>query len=152
MLASVVEGHGEVGAVPVLLRRIAAEQYGRVDCTVPSPHRVKRGQMISSDFLDRAVQTQMARVGPSGGVLILLDADDDCPVQLAASLRGRLPDPRVEVVVAVREFEAWFHQAPFTARMDLQIAGRVPSFGRLVSAVGRLIGIEPRPQRMLSID
>lgn len=49
--------------------------------------------------------------GP-GGVLVLVDADDDCPALLGPQLvsfahRAR-PDIPISVVVANREYEAWF--------------------------------------------
>ena len=44
--------------------------------------------------------------------MILLDADDDCPAELARALARRAeavrPDRRIRVVLAKREFEAWF--------------------------------------------
>jgi hypothetical protein len=46
------------------------------------------------------------------GILILLDADDDCPRELAEALLTRAkatrPDRTIAVVVANREYEAWF--------------------------------------------
>jgi len=63
----------------------------------------------------RAVQLQGTRVGQHGGVLVLLDADDDDPDELAhrldddiaAHASGKIAG-RARVTVAVREFEAWF--------------------------------------------
>lgn len=50
--------------------------------------------------------------GPRTGVLVLLDADDDCPAELAPALLARARDARKDrpasVVLAKREFEAWF--------------------------------------------
>lgn len=45
---AIVEGDGEVGAVPILLRRIA-EGLGRFDIEVPSPIRVRRGRFLPLD-------------------------------------------------------------------------------------------------------
>jgi Domain of unknown function (DUF4276) len=53
---------------------------------------------------------QSVRAGSQGGVLIVADADDDCPVELADRLRtlvGR-QQSKLTVAVAVREFESWF--------------------------------------------
>jgi len=45
-------------------------------------------------------------------VLLLLDADDSCPAHLGPELVGRvqgvLPDHSISVVLANREFEAWY--------------------------------------------
>jgi hypothetical protein len=52
------------------------------------------------------------RVPGDGGILVLLDADDDCPakcgIQLLHRARGARSDKRVAVVLANREYEAWF--------------------------------------------
>ena len=66
---------------------------------------------MAAGGIEREVESN-SWVGPSGGVLVLLDADDDCPAQLAPALLNRAqsarPDRRVSVVLAKREFEAWF--------------------------------------------
>jgi hypothetical protein len=45
-------------------------------------------------------------------VLVLLDADDDCPAEygplLLARAQAARPDKQVSVVLANREYEAWF--------------------------------------------
>ncbi len=50
--------------------------------------------------------------GHAGGVLVLLDADDDCPVTLGPDLLARArracPDIPVAVVLPSREYESWF--------------------------------------------
>lgn len=50
--------------------------------------------------------------GRAGAILIIVDADDDCPAELgprlAATARSRVPNVPVEVVLANREFESWF--------------------------------------------
>lgn len=109
VIASVVEGYGEVSAVPVLVRRIGREIFG-VEVTCLTPHRLPRGRMEKESELGRALMLQGARVGTRGGVIILLDADDDDPAELAARLEGIAGSvaARTRVVVAVREYEAWF--------------------------------------------
>lgn len=110
-IASVVEGDGEVKALPVLLRRIG-QDLGCYDLNIPTPHRLPRGRMVMLGGLENAVGAQAHRVTGRGGILVLLDADDDCPVEIGARLRERAyaarPDVPVAVVVANREFEAWF--------------------------------------------
>jgi hypothetical protein len=58
------------------------------------------------------VSAAALRIKGDGGVLVLLDADDDCPAQLGPQLLARAravrPDKRIVVVLANREFEAWF--------------------------------------------
>jgi hypothetical protein len=110
----IVEGHGEARAVPELLRRIASE-ICRVGTRVLPAHRVPRGRMMAEGFtdLERAVELgrrKIAATGEPGAVLVLLDADDDCPAELGPSLLRRItrPDLPIAVVLAKREYEAWF--------------------------------------------
>jgi hypothetical protein len=99
----IVEGHAETESVPVLLRRLG------IPCV--RPFRVKRNKVVKPGELERAITlATMDRTGASA-VLVLLDADDDCPAALAPELlqRARAVSPvPVSVVFAMREFEAWF--------------------------------------------
>lgn len=59
----------------------------------------------------RAVYERFAAQGAVTGVLVLLDADDDCPRDLAHTVGNALGNrwgPGAEVVAANREYEAWF--------------------------------------------
>lgn len=109
-LAAVVEGHGEVQAVPVLLRRIATE----LGCSVlvPRPVRIKRNRVGRAGELERAVNLASRDAGADGSVLVLLDSDRDCPAQLAPRLARRAeavrPGGVVRVVLAKSEYESWF--------------------------------------------
>jgi Domain of unknown function (DUF4276) len=111
IIASVVEGQGEVTGLPKLLYRIA-HQFSISDLRVPTPFRVPRGSLIAAGGIERAVDAQARRVDTAGGVLVLLDADDDCPANLGPSLLARArkarPDKLVSVVLPKREFEAWY--------------------------------------------
>jgi hypothetical protein len=111
-LASIVEGHGEVAAVPLLLRRVIAAVAPGVFVDLVPPFRVPRNRIVRPGELERAVELQARKAGPGGAVLILLDADDDCPADLAPRLHARATaargDRRLGVVLANREFEAWF--------------------------------------------
>jgi Domain of unknown function (DUF4276) len=111
-IATVVEGHGEVEAVPVLLRRIVADVAPGLYINVPRPYRVGRHALVRPGGLEDVVRTQGDRVTSGGGVLVLIDADDDCPAELAPQLLDRAlaarPDRRIALVLANREYEAWF--------------------------------------------
>ena len=61
VIASVVEGYGEVAALPLLVRRVALEVFNVAALEISKPHRVPRNQM-TSQILQRAVETQEARV------------------------------------------------------------------------------------------
>ena len=112
-IASIVEGDGEVAALPVLLRRLAAELEPFVLVNALPPIRVRRDRFLNKDEeLRRQLLLAASKCGDDGWILIVLDADDDCPSLLAADIcppaPQYLPHRRLSVVLANREFEAWF--------------------------------------------
>ena len=111
-IATIVEDHGEVDAVPILLRRIAKRVTPRVGVQLPPPIRVKRNQVLRADELERAVELAARQTGEDGCILILLDADDDCPAEIAPEVLLRAIEARgdrdIRVVLAKAEYEAWF--------------------------------------------
>lgn len=121
-IASIVEGHGEVQALPLLLRRIAADLFG-VHVDVPPPHRVKRNQMTTGDMLSRAARLQVSRVTGRGGVLVVADADKDCAVDLAEQIRSSARPVNVEIAIAVCEFESWFLAGVESLRRHRAVTG-----------------------------
>lgn len=114
----IVEGHGEVYSVPLLMRRLG-ERFG-VACTSPPPLRVKRPVIVKPGELERHVELMADKVGAGGRILILLDADDDLACQLGPALLQRAravrPDRTIGVVLAVKEYEAWFLAAATSLR------------------------------------
>ncbi|MEV0910851.1 DUF4276 family protein [Streptomyces hokutonensis] len=112
-IASVVEGEGEISALPVLLRRLMYEAE-IWDADIQPPFMVDRGRLVRPGGVENAVEAQARRVPADhpGGILVVIDADDDCPAGLGPSLLARAeaarPDRRTVVVLANREFEAWF--------------------------------------------
>lgn len=113
-IATIVEGDGEVAALPIVLRRLAewlSPELGAVE--VPTPIRVRRDRFLNRDEeFRRMLLLAAAKCGEAGWILVLLDADDDCPAELAPKILDRaqdvVPHRRVSVVLANREFEAWF--------------------------------------------
>lgn len=112
VVAPIVEGEGEVAALPVLLRRLNEWRTPGLYVQVSPPIRVKRDRFLNrDDEFRRHVLLAAAKSGPSGWVLILLDADDDCPAALGRATLERaclITDRPLSVVIANREFEAWF--------------------------------------------
>ena len=106
----IVEGHGDVEAVPVLLRRLVDEAQ-TWEVGVGRSIRRRRSQLVKKAELQKSVR--LALLQPDcAAVLIVFDADDDCPAELApeiggwaAAVAGNVP---CEVVLAKREYEAWF--------------------------------------------
>jgi hypothetical protein len=125
----IVEGHGEVTALPILVRRIARAE-GLVEPECPAPLRDPRGKLVKQDELHRAVELMARKAAPSGPLLVVLDADDDCPAKLGPQLvewvRAARADRACGVVMCQRELEAWFLAAARSLRgtrglpMDLE--------------------------------
>lgn len=111
-IASIVEGHGEVKAVPILIRRLAQSLAPNLAVVAPRPIRVKRNKVLKPGELERYVHLAATMTEANGGILILLDADDDCPKDIASELLSRATtarqDRNIKVVLAKREYEAWF--------------------------------------------
>lgn len=111
-IASIVEGDGEVEALPVLIRRIASVVTPEDPPRVERPIRVPRGRLLKAEELERAVKLAARRAGPGGRILVVFDADDDCPRELGTKVLGRATSARtdrhIRVVLAKREYEAWF--------------------------------------------
>ena len=126
-LACIVEGHGETSALPVLLRRIAASMDSRIELRIPNPIRIQRSRLRIPGELEKAVQLAAGKVAPGGGLLILMDADDDCPAELAPVILARAQATRSDLPVAVvlpkREFESWFLAAAASLRHRFHAPG-----------------------------
>lgn len=111
-VASVVEGHGEVESVRIILRRLAQEA-GDYDLTFPQPVRMPKGKIVKEGGIERAVELALTRGPDVIGVVVLIDADDHCAATEGPSLLERVVRTtrnrvRCSVVIAVRELEAWF--------------------------------------------
>lgn len=112
VISCIVEGHGEIEALPVLVRRVAGEIDPELVVHVPRPLRVPKDKLIASNELEQYVRVAAREVSGPGGVLVLIDADDDCPGVAGPELLRRAQDVItagvVAVVVAKREYEGWF--------------------------------------------
>ena len=110
VIVPIVEGDGEVEAIPNLLRRVLGELHGRYDIRIQRPINARGKPKLLKrfeNFLEYARRDQECNA-----VLVLLDGDKDCPrdlatdlAQTAAGLNMGVP---VAVVCAHREYEAWF--------------------------------------------
>lgn len=112
-IASIVEGDGEVIALPILLRRLAEWRTPERYPEVQPPIRVRRDRFLNrEEEFCRHLLLAAAKCGNNGWILVLLDADDDCPATLGTEILRRaetcVPHRRVSVVLANREYEAWF--------------------------------------------
>lgn len=112
-IASIVEGDGEVSALPVLLRRLSDWLPASAYPQPLPPIRVRRDRFLNrDDEFRKQLLLAASKCGDQGWILVVLDADDDCPVKLAATVYLRaqqyVAHRRLSVVIANREFEAWF--------------------------------------------
>ncbi|HEY2291075.1 MAG TPA: DUF4276 family protein [Thermoanaerobaculia bacterium] len=110
-LACIVEGDGDVEAVPIAIRRIIQQIAPGL---VPQFHplRVPRTKLVKPGELERSIELAARRAGRGGAIFVVLDSDDDCPATLGPELLDRArrarSDLAISVVLAKREFEAWF--------------------------------------------
>jgi hypothetical protein len=112
-VAAIVEGDGEVAALPVLLRRLSEWRTPGVFTQILPPIRVHRDRFLNRDEeFRRHLLLAAAKCGEDGWILVLLDADDDCPAELGQQIlqqaRQVVPHRRLSIVLANREYEAWF--------------------------------------------
>ncbi len=112
-IVGIVEGHGEVNSLRILLSRLAEWRSGLAHVDMDKPIRVARDRFLNrEEEFQRYLQLAADKCGDEGRILILLDADDDCPATLAPeiSLRAKtiIPYRQISVVLANREYEAWF--------------------------------------------
>ncbi len=117
-IAPIVEGHGEVEAVRLLLERIWFELLGGEYIEVLHPIRRKRHLIVRKDELLRAVRLagsklrEIRTADTRKLVLILIDADEDLPCILAPQLQDHLREyaaiADTACVLANVEYETWF--------------------------------------------
>jgi len=110
-IVPIVEGYGEVPAVPILLRRVATEILGD-PIEIRKPIRIPKHKLLKAGELERALDLAVQKGDGPCGILIILDADEDCPKEIAGQLLARArvarADATVQVVLAKMEYEAWF--------------------------------------------
>jgi len=106
----VVEGKGEIDAVPLLVRRICNDILGMYAVRTTRPVEITKSRLVRAGELERAIRlAQRIALGP---VLVILDADEDCPAILGPELKSRsiaiIPPQNVSVVIPKCDFETWF--------------------------------------------
>jgi len=134
-IAPIVEGQGEVEALPILLRRISQHANATSRLQVNQPIRVKSGSFINKEeYFSKYVGMAATKAAQSRGtVLILLDCDDECPAVIGPALLARASAIRGDVsylvVLAHREFESWFiaSVASLAGQFGLPMALDVPA-------------------------
>ena len=135
-IVPVVEGAGDVAALPELLGRILRERFNRPDVIVAQGRSrvvTANGRQKLESKLENFLQHAQKKP-QCDAILVLLDADDDCPVNLAQGLLERCKrlglNCPVEIVCAHRSYESWF-----LASLDtIKGRGNIPDTAVLVQA------------------
>jgi hypothetical protein len=116
-LVCVVEGKGDVEALPNLCSRVRDYLEAWDWFVDPQPVRQPRGRLVDesapsparpcrADGAARAIRLALAR--PADAVLLTCDSDDDCPAVWGPSARAVVTQvTRGEAVMVVREYEGW---------------------------------------------
>jgi hypothetical protein len=109
-IVPIVEGHAEVESIPILMRRLR-DSWHYFNLEISKPIRVNRYQIVKEGELERRIKLAMTRPN-CRAIVIVLDADDDCPKNLAPQLLNRAviaaPQIPISVVLPKSELESWF--------------------------------------------
>lgn len=110
MIVPIIEGHAERESIPVFIRRLLNDQ-GVHNIPVRPGFRVHRDKVVKPGELERTVETALSEA-TARALILLLDADDDCPASLGPTLLGRgvvsAAGHPLGVILAKKELEAWF--------------------------------------------
>lgn len=125
-IVPIVEGDGEVTAVPVLFRKLLGEMQ-RYDIQVAPPKNAHgRANLQKAEGLERFVRYAW-KERDCGAIVILLDAEGECPVEIARDFSRRISAMgvihTVVIVCAARMYETWF-LASFETLVGKDLNGR----------------------------
>ncbi|MCX6645236.1 MAG: DUF4276 family protein [bacterium] len=110
-IVPIVEGEGEVEAIPILLRRLFST-FRRLDLLdqIYPPQRKKRHLIVKPNQLEKEI-IRASRFQGCEAIIVLIDSDTDCAAKLAQNLVERAlkerNDKHIEVILAVSEYESW---------------------------------------------
>lgn len=155
-IIAIVEGHGEQTAVPLLLRRWFEHRRFKNFETPELAVRVPASSLKSGYDAERkrGIEYYIERIAyerPSG-ILVLLDADDECIERKSTGRQGLGPELQeraqrvaphipVRVVVADREYEAWFLAALPQVQRHLERTSRLERSSKLLPVPPRIESI-----------
>ena len=121
-VAAIVGGRGEKETLPILFRRIAGDLDPGMVVQVKPVLPVPESLLAKAGEIEKHVEFAARSVGRHAGIFILLDCDgpggcpkNDAPVWLNRARRAR-PDMEISLVLANKEYEAWFVAAAESLR------------------------------------
>ena len=112
MIQLIVEGRGEVNAAPTLVRRLLWElQVFSVGVRGEAQFLPKNRMTDSAEHFKRSIN--LSRYDPDiTALMYVFDADDDCARKYLPNMKQWVaeanPSIPVGIVMATREYEAWF--------------------------------------------
>jgi hypothetical protein len=119
-IGCIIEGHGEEDAARILIGRIVQEIDPAAYVPIRRPIRRPTGQLRQEGQLGLAIELMARQLTLPRAILVLLDADDDCPAELGPRLLGWAQAARRDIPIAVvaanRKYEAWFLAAAESLR------------------------------------
>jgi hypothetical protein len=147
-IAPIVEGHGEVEAIRILPERVWRELLGGDYAEILQPVRRPRSKLLrwnpdrsasaaDENEIARAVKLAVAKLQAQSSrnmpalILLLLDADRDCPKELSPELTSILRREAgccsSAVVLAKIEYETWFVAAAQSLANHLELRDELPT-------------------------
>jgi len=127
-IAAIVEGYGEVESVPILIRRIARELDPQLVVEVKRPLRVSASQLRKPEEIEKRIEFAARKLGGKGAIFVLVDCDwaEGCPArdgpELLERARKAREDVLISVVLAKKEYEAWFIAAAESLRGERRLS------------------------------
>jgi Domain of unknown function (DUF4276) len=112
----IVGGHGEDRCIRILLERIWCELLNGEYIEVLKPIRGKRDRLSQKEGLQNYVRLALEKLNnpprSSDLVLVLVDADQDCPAIVGPKLLGYAQEvysqTKMSCILANGEYETWF--------------------------------------------
>ncbi len=145
-IVPIVEGDGEVDAVPILLRKLL-DEMGRWEVQVARPKNAHGcGNLTKPGGVEKFVQLAWAEAD-CAAVLILMDAEKNCAKELATSFSRRVQAMGayrpVVTVIAKCEYEVWFLASLETiAGTDLQGRPGLPASLQCPNDIEAIVGVK----------
>jgi len=130
-IATIVEGQSEVDSIRVLLERLLYERLQVSGIVIAEPFRVKRQRVVKENNLEKAIDTVLIDRKNVKGILVILDADKDCPSELGQDLFCRadnVTNVAVDVVLPNRNFESWFLAGKSSLSCDQRFPDHIESY------------------------